>query len=79
MVMQKSLELMDLILLLMINLAIVAVTYILLMWKAIGYPPSNLAQLHEFDLFVAKSANEAKERAIATFLVDSQQQHIKTI
>nr|MBG3150394.1 DUF1543 domain-containing protein [Proteus mirabilis] len=40
-----------------------------------GYHPSNLAELHEFDLFVAKSANEAKEKAIATLLVNSLQQH----
>ncbi|MBQ0215369.1 DUF1543 domain-containing protein [Proteus vulgaris] len=40
-----------------------------------GYHPSSLAELHEFDLFVAQSANEAKEKAITTLLVDSQQQH----
>ncbi|QKJ47806.1 DUF1543 domain-containing protein [Proteus vulgaris] len=31
--------------------------------------------MHEFDLFVAKSANEAKEKAIAPLLVNSLQQH----
>lgn len=40
-----------------------------------GYAPNHLAELHEFDLFVGKTAEEAKQKAIKTLLVDSQQQH----
>lgn len=40
-----------------------------------GYKPSKLAELHEFDLFVANTPAEAKQKAINTLLVDSQQQH----
>lgn len=40
-----------------------------------GYQSTTLAELHEFDLFVAKSTNEAKQKAINTLLVTSQQQH----
>lgn len=40
-----------------------------------GYIPSNLAELHEFDLFVAKNAQEAKRKAIESLLIHSQQQH----
>lgn len=36
-----------------------------------GYKSSTLAELHEFDLFVAKSAIEAKQKALKTLLVDS--------
>lgn len=31
--------------------------------------------MHEFDLFVANTPAEAKQKAIDTLLVDSQQQH----
>ncbi|MER5081895.1 DUF1543 domain-containing protein [Providencia stuartii] len=40
-----------------------------------GYQPSTLAELHEFDLFVAESAAEAKQKAINALLVNCQQQH----
>lgn len=40
-----------------------------------GYTLSTLAELHEFDLFVAKTAQEAKQKAISQLLVGSQQQH----
>ncbi|MBC5790739.1 DUF1543 domain-containing protein [Providencia sp. JUb39] len=40
-----------------------------------GYISSTLAELHEFDLFVAKNAQEAKQKAISQLLVNSQQQH----
>lgn len=40
-----------------------------------GYKPLTLAELHEFDLFVASTATVAKQKAINTLLVDSQQQH----
>lgn len=40
-----------------------------------GYRSDNLAELHEFDFFVASSAAEAKEKAIGKLLVNSQQQH----
>lgn len=40
-----------------------------------GYNPSTLAELHEFDLFVANTAADAKQKAIDTLLIDSQQQH----
>ncbi len=37
-----------------------------------GDAPNNLAELHEFDLFVGKTAAEAKQKAIKTRFVDSQ-------
>lgn len=40
-----------------------------------GYIAENLAQLHEFDLFVAKTVNEAKQKALQILLTNSQQQH----
>lgn len=40
-----------------------------------GYITESLAELHEFDLFVAKTANEAKQKALQTLLTNSQQQH----
>lgn len=40
-----------------------------------GYVSSTLAELHEFDLFVAKNAQEAKQKAISQLLINSQQQH----
>lgn len=40
-----------------------------------GYTPNSLAELHEFDLFVAKTADEAKQKAIKKLLVNSEQQH----
>lgn len=40
-----------------------------------GYIPTNLAELHEFDLFVAEDAKEAKSRALKTLLKESAQQH----
>ncbi|MEX9840658.1 DUF1543 domain-containing protein [Providencia rettgeri] len=40
-----------------------------------GYIPSNLAELHEFDLFVAKTTHEAKQKALQALLTNSQQQH----
>ncbi|WP_440055150.1 DUF1543 domain-containing protein [Pseudoalteromonas sp. T1lg65] len=33
-----------------------------------GYKPGSLAEIHDFDLFVASSADEAKERAKAKLL-----------
>ncbi|WP_458309812.1 DUF1543 domain-containing protein [Providencia sp. CRPN20059] len=40
-----------------------------------GYQSSTLAELHEFDLFVAESASAAKQKAIHSLLVNCQQQH----
>lgn len=40
-----------------------------------GYTPNSLAELHEFDLFVAKTADDAKQKAIKKLLVNSKQQH----
>jgi Domain of Unknown Function (DUF1543). len=40
-----------------------------------GYRPDTLAELHEFDLFVAKNASEAKEKALQTLLCGVSQQH----
>ncbi|HFF1655003.1 TPA: DUF1543 domain-containing protein [Providencia rettgeri] len=40
-----------------------------------GYTPNSLAELHEFDLFVAKTADDAKQKAIKKLLVNSEQQH----
>ncbi|QLR42908.1 DUF1543 domain-containing protein [Enterobacter sp. RHBSTW-00994] len=40
-----------------------------------GYRPDTLAELHEFDLFVADSAQEAKQKALSTLLCGVDQQH----
>lgn len=40
-----------------------------------GYRPDTLAELHEFDLFVAEDAQQAKEKALATLLCGVDQQH----
>jgi len=40
-----------------------------------GYDPENLAELHQFGLFVAVSPDEAKKKAKAQLLVDSVEQH----
>lgn len=40
-----------------------------------GYDPENLAELHEFGLFVATSSGKAKTRAREKLLVGSQSQH----
>lgn len=40
-----------------------------------GYSPKTLAELHEFDFFVAENPAQAKEKAIASLLVESYQQH----
>ncbi|XBS69341.1 DUF1543 domain-containing protein [Acerihabitans sp. KWT182] len=40
-----------------------------------GYRPDTLAELHEFDLFVATDAEAAKSRALETLLTGVDQQH----
>lgn len=40
-----------------------------------GYRPDTLAELHEFDLFVAATALEAKKKALDTLLCGVDQQH----
>ena len=40
-----------------------------------GYRPDTLAELHEFDLFVADDARQAKEKALQTLLCGAHQQH----
>lgn len=40
-----------------------------------GYDPDNLAELHEFGLFVATTGSKAKVRAKARLLVDAQSRH----
>ncbi len=40
-----------------------------------GYDPANVAELHQFGLFVATSADEAKQRAKRQLLVESVHQH----
>ncbi len=40
-----------------------------------GYLPHTLAELHEFDLFVAEKAAEAKAKALRVLLKDTQQTH----
>lgn len=40
-----------------------------------GYRPDSLAELHEFDLFVAPTADEAKHKALKNLLTDALQQH----
>ncbi|MCT2271122.1 DUF1543 domain-containing protein [Serratia marcescens] len=40
-----------------------------------GYRSDELAELHQFGLFVARSADEAKEKAKRALLTDSAQQH----
>ncbi|MEC5343491.1 DUF1543 domain-containing protein [Brenneria populi] len=40
-----------------------------------GYRPDNLAELHEFDLFVAKNAAEAKSKALNSLLKGCGKQH----
>lgn len=40
-----------------------------------GYDPNVLGELHEDGLFVAKNANDAKEKALATLLTGTQQTH----
>ena len=40
-----------------------------------GYRPDTLAELHEYDLFVAENARQAKEKALLTLLCGVDQQH----
>jgi hypothetical protein len=40
-----------------------------------GYRPDTLAELHEFDLFVAEDAQQAKQKALQTLLCGTSQQH----
>ncbi|MBB1200838.1 DUF1543 domain-containing protein [Enterobacteriaceae bacterium 89] len=40
-----------------------------------GYHPDTLAELHEFDLFVAENAAQAKQKALGKLLCQAQQQH----
>lgn len=40
-----------------------------------GYRPDTLAELHEFDLFVAENALQAKSKALTTLLCGADQQH----
>ena len=40
-----------------------------------GYSTKTLAELHEFDFFVAENPGQAKEKAVASLLVESYQQH----
>lgn len=40
-----------------------------------GYSPDSLAELHEFDFFVADSVAEAKQKAIGKLLVNAKHQH----
>lgn len=40
-----------------------------------GYRPDTLAELHEFHLFVAEDARQAKKKALATLLCGLDQQH----
>ncbi len=49
--------------------------YSLFFVNAGGYTPDNLAEQHAFELFVAKDANEAKDKAMQQLLVGLQEQH----
>jgi len=40
-----------------------------------GYKPETLAELHEFDLFVAENANDAKQKALKKLLCGTEHQH----
>lgn len=40
-----------------------------------GYRPDTLAELHEFDLFVAENAQHAKKKAMQTLLCGANHQH----
>lgn len=40
-----------------------------------GYRPDSLAELHEFDLFVAENAQEAKHKALNALLRGTDHQH----
>ncbi|HDO5801230.1 TPA: DUF1543 domain-containing protein [Salmonella enterica subsp. enterica serovar Typhimurium] len=40
-----------------------------------GYRPDTLAELHEFDLFVAENAKQAKQKALKTLLCGMNQRH----
>ena len=40
-----------------------------------GYRPDRLAELHEFDLFVAENAQGAKDKALQTLLCGVDHQH----
>ncbi|ECC5184999.1 DUF1543 domain-containing protein [Salmonella enterica] len=40
-----------------------------------GYSPDTLAELHEYDLFIANNAQQAKEKALQTLLCGVEQQH----
>ncbi|MBZ0057278.1 MULTISPECIES: DUF1543 domain-containing protein [unclassified Leclercia] len=40
-----------------------------------GYRPDTLAELHEYDLFVAENAQGAKKKAMKTLLCGVDQQH----
>ncbi len=40
-----------------------------------GYQPNNIAELHQFGLFAAKNAQEAKAKALASLLTNAELQH----
>lgn len=40
-----------------------------------GYRPDTLAELHEYDLFVAENAQQAKDKALSSLLCGVDQQH----
>ncbi|KEA52088.1 hypothetical protein DT73_14390 [Mangrovibacter sp. MFB070] len=40
-----------------------------------GYRADTLAELHEFDLFVARNAPDARKKALQTLLCGAEQQH----
>lgn len=40
-----------------------------------GYRPDTLAELHEFDLFVAENAQQAKKKALKMLLCGTDHQH----
>jgi len=40
-----------------------------------GYRPETLAELHEFDLFVAENAQDAKKKALKMLLCGTDHQH----
>lgn len=40
-----------------------------------GYSPDTLAELHEFDLFVAETPTAAKQKALAALLTGAAHQH----
>ena len=40
-----------------------------------GYQPENMAELHQFDLFVSDTPNNAKQKALKSLLHNSELQH----